>query len=202
MGLNSRNGSFIFLLAAVSLLFNPGAASAGEPLELIRAATEGAIAVLKDPKLKSPEQKKERIDRLKELVNPIFDYNEMARRSLGAHWRRRSPTEQEEFTTLFRAFLERIYSDKIDFYDGQKVVFGRETIEQDYAQVESKMINAKGEENSVVYRLKRTDGKWKVYDAVIENISIVNNYRSQFDRVISKGSYEELKKMLKEKTVI
>lgn len=201
MGLNSRNGLFIFLLA-VALLFDPAATIAGEPLELIRAATEGAIAVLKDPKLKSPEQKKERIDRLKELVNPIFDYDEMARRSLGAHWRRRSPTEQEEFTKLFRDYLERIYSDKIDFYDGQKVVFGRETIEQDYAQVESKMINAKGEENSIVYRLRRTDGKWKVYDAVIENISIVNNYRSQFDRVISKGSYEELKKMLKEKTVI
>ena len=201
MGLNSRNGLFIFLLA-VALLFDPAATIAGEPLELIRAATEGAIAVLKDPKLKSPEQKKERIDRLKELVNPIFDYDEMARRSLGAHWRRRSPTEQEEFTKLFRDYLERIYSDKIDFYDGQKVVFGRETIEQDYAQVESKMINAKGEENSVVYRLKRTDGKWKVYDAVIENISIVNNYRSQFDRVISKSSYEELKKMLKQKTVI
>ena len=201
MGLNSRNGLFIFLLA-VALLFDPAATIAGEPLELIKAATEGAIAVLKDPKLKSLEQKKERIDRLKELVNPIFDYDEMARRSLGAHWRRRSPTEQEEFTKLFRDYLERIYSDKIDFYDGQKVVFGRETIEQDYAQVESKMINAKGEENSVVYRLKRTDGKWKVYDAVIENISIVNNYRSQFDRVISKSSYEELKKMLKQKTVI
>lgn len=202
MGLNSRNGSFIFLLAAVSLLFNPGATIAGEPLEVVKTAAEGAIAVLKDPKLKSPEQKKERIDRLKEIVTPIFDYNEMARRSLGAHWRRRSPAEQEEFTTLFRAYLERIYSDKIDLYNGQKVVFGRETIEQDYAQVESMMINAKGEENSIVYRLRRTDGKWKVYDAVIENISIVNNYRSQFDRVISKGSYEELKKMLKEKTVI
>jgi phospholipid transport system substrate-binding protein len=136
---------------------------------------------------------------LKEIINPIFDYNEMARRSLGAHWRRRSPAEQEEFIRLFRAFLEKIYSDKIDFYDGQKVMFGRETIEQEYAQVESTMINSKGEENSVVYRLKRSDGKWKVYDAVVENISIVNNYRSQFDRVISKSSYEDLKKMLREK---
>ena len=76
---------------------------------------------------------------------------------------------------------------------------GRETVDQEYAQVDSIMINPKGEENSVVYRLKRTDGKWKVYDAVVENISIVNNYRSQFDRVISKSSYEELKKMLREK---
>jgi phospholipid transport system substrate-binding protein len=117
----------------------------------------------------------------------------------GAHWRRRSPAEQQEFAKLFRAFLERIYSNKVELYDGEKVVFGRETIDQDYAQVDSTVINAKGKEIAVVYRLKRTDGKWKVYDAVVENISIVNNYRSQFDRVISKSSYEELKKMLREK---
>jgi len=84
-------------------------------------------------------------------------------------------------------------------YEGERIVFGHETIDQDYAQVESTLINAKGEQSSVVYRLKRTDGKWKVYDAIVENISIVNNYRSQFDRVISKSSYEELKKMLREK---
>ena len=191
----------IVLTVAMGLFVSAQISCAGEPLELVKSAAEGAIAVLKDPKLKSPEQKKERVERLKEIINPIFDYNEMARRSLGAHWRRRSAAEQEEFTTLFRAFLERIYADKIDFYDGQKAIFGRETIDQDYAQVESVMINPKGEENSVIYRLKRTDGKWKVYDAVVENISIVNNYRSQFDRVISKSSYEELKKMLREKTL-
>jgi phospholipid transport system substrate-binding protein len=172
---------------------------AGEPLDLVKSAGERAIAVLKDPKLKSPDKKKERVERLKEIINPIFDYDEMARRALGAHWRRRTPAEQEEFARLFRAFLERIYSDKVDLYEGERIVFGRETIEQEYAQVESTVVNAKGEESSVVYRLKRADGKWKVYDAVVENISIVNNYRSQFDRVISKSSYEELKRMLKEK---
>jgi phospholipid transport system substrate-binding protein len=186
----------ILLVPAMWLVMG-GASQAGEPLEVVKSAAEAAIAILKDPKLK--ENKKERVEHLKEIINPIFDYNEMARRSLGAHWRRRTPAEQEEFSKLFRAFLERIYSDKINFYDGQKVMFGRETIEQDYAQVESTVITAKGEEISVVYRLKRTNGKWTVYDAVVENISIVNNYRSQFDRVISKTSYEELKKMLKEK---
>jgi phospholipid transport system substrate-binding protein len=199
MQLHLQHKLAIILVATIGLLGAAGISRAGEPLELVKLAAEGAIAVLKDPKFKSPEQKKERVNRLKEIINPIFDYNEMARRSLGAHWRRRSPAEQEEFIRLFRAFLEKIYSDKIDFYDGQKVMFGRETIEQEYAQVESTMINSKGEENSVVYRLKRSDGKWKVYDAVVENISIVNNYRSQFDRVISKSSYEDLKKMLREK---
>jgi phospholipid transport system substrate-binding protein len=184
----------------VTSIFFAGLASvcrAGEPLDLVKSAGERAIAVLKDPKLNSPDKKKERVERLKEIINPIFDYDEMARRALGAHWRR--PAEQEEFARLFRAFLERIYSDKVDLYEGERIVFGRETVEQEYAQVESTVINAKGQESSVVYRLKRADGKWKVYDAVVENISIVNNYRSQFDRVISKSSYEELKRMLKEK---
>jgi len=194
-----RVGVALFTAVWLAGGFDP--ANAGEPLELVKTAAEGAIAVLKDPRLKSTEQKKERVERLKEIITPIFDYSEMARRSLGPHWRRRSPAEQEEFVQLFRAFLETIYSDKIDFYDGQKVMFGRETIDQEYAQVDSTMINAKGESSSVVYRLKRTDGKWRVYDAVVENISIVNNYRAQFDRVISKSSYEDLKRMLKEKAL-
>jgi len=197
--ISNKQRNFSLMLGIV-LCFSLGkAAFAGEPLELVKAAAEKAVAVLKDPKLKAPDKKKERIERLKEIINPIFDYEEMARRTLGSYWRRRTPAEQEEFAKLFRAFLERVYSDRVDWYDGEKVTFGRETIDQDYAQVDSTVTNAKGEESSVVYRLKRTDGKWKVYDAVVENISIVNNYRSQFDRVISKSSFEELKRMLKEK---
>jgi phospholipid transport system substrate-binding protein len=172
---------------------------AGEPLDLVKSAVERAIQVLKDPKLKSPDKKKERIERLKEIINPIFDYEEMARRSMGPHWRRLTPAEQREFYNLFRGFLEKVYSDQVDLYDSQRAVFGRETIDQDYAQVESVVIDAKRVESPVVYRLKRTDGKWKVYDVIVENISIVNNYRSQFDRVISKSSFDELKRMLKEK---
>jgi phospholipid transport system substrate-binding protein len=87
----------------------------------------------------------------------------------------------------------------VDLYAGEKVLYGRETIEGDYAQVETTLVNAKGEEVSVVYKLRLNGGKWKVYDAVVENISVVSNYRSQFDRVISKSSFEELKRLLKEK---
>ncbi|HWH76343.1 MAG TPA: ABC transporter substrate-binding protein [Candidatus Binatus sp.] len=184
--------SFFWLHEAISVY-------AGEPLELVKSATDRALAVLRDPKFKLPDRKKERVEQLKQIINPIFDYDEMARRTLAAHWRRRSPAEQEEFIRLFRVFLDRIYADRIDLYEGERIVFGRETIEQDYAEVDSKVIGAKGEESPVIYRLKRSDGKWKIYDAVVENISLVNNYRSQFDRVISKSSFDELKKMLKEK---
>jgi phospholipid transport system substrate-binding protein len=172
---------------------------AGEPLDLVRMAADKAIQILKDPQLQSNDKKKERIDRLKEVVNPIFDYEEMAKRALGAHWRRRTPAEQEEFVKLFRDFLEVIYSDKIGLYAGERVVFGRESMDKEFAQVESSFINNKGEPIAVIYRLRRAEGKWKVYDAIVENISIINNYRSQFDRVISGASYEELVKRLREK---
>ena len=175
-------------------------AQAGEPLELVRAAVDKAIQILKDPNLQSLDKKKERVDRLRETLNPMFDYEEMAKRALGAHWRRRTPAEQEEFVKLFRDFLERIYSDKVDLYGGEKVRFGREVIDKDFAQVESTIIKSKGEELAVIYKLRQLKGQWKVYDAVVENISIVNNYRSQFDRIISSSSYEELVKRLQEKT--
>ena len=117
-------GIFIFTLCVGWARF----AQAGEPLDLVRAAVDKAIQTLKDPKLQSQDKKRERIDRLREALNPIFDYEEMAKRALGTHWRRRTPAEQEEFVKLFRDFLERIYSDKIDLYGGEKVRFGREVV--------------------------------------------------------------------------
>lgn len=171
----------------------------GEPLELVKAAADQVIALLRDPQFKAADRKRERVERLKAIINPIFDYDEIARRTLSAHWERRTPAEREEFTKLFRAFLEKIYSDQIDHYEGERLVFGRESVNQEFAEVESKLINDKNEESPLIYRLKRTDGRWKIYDAVVEDISIVNNYRSQFNRVITKSSFEELKKMLREK---
>jgi phospholipid transport system substrate-binding protein len=186
---------FTFMLSLASLT----RAHAGAPLDLVRTTVDRAIQILKDPELSSPDKKQERVDRLREALAPIFDYEEMAKRALGPHWRQRTPAEREGFVKLFRDFLERVYSDKIGLYGGEKVRFGREVMDNEFAQVESKIIQLKGEEIAVVYRLKQVNGQWKVYDAVVENISIVNNYRSQFDRVISSSSYEELVKRLREK---
>ena len=195
--MNIRIRLVTFILA-LCLGFVPSA-QAGEPLEIVRTAVDKVVQILKDPRLQAKDKKKERIDRLREALNPIFDYDEMSKRALGAHWRRRTSAEQEEFVILFRDFLERVYSDKIDLYGGERVLFGRETIDADFAQVETTIISPKGDEITVVYKLRRGNGKWKVYDAVVENISLVNNYRSQFDRVISSASYEELIKRLREK---
>ena len=189
-------GAALFIL--LSLLLS-GVAAAGEPLELLKAATESVFTLLKDPQLKAAARRKERVERLKDIINPIFDYEEVARRTLASHWRSRTAAEQAEFTALLRAFLEKIYSDRIDLYDGERVNFVKETVDRDFAEVESKLVNRENEESQVIYRLQRKNGQWKVYDAVVENISIVNNYRSQFQRVIAKSSYEELKRLLRQK---
>ena len=186
---------FTFMLSLASLT----RAQAGAPLDLVRTTVDRAIQILKDPKLSSPDKKKERVDRLREALDAIFDYEEMAKRALGYHWRQRTPPEQEEFVKLFREFLERVYSDKIGLYGGEQVRFGREVMDNEFAQVESTIIQPKGEEIAVVYKLRQVNSQWKVYDAIVENISIVNNYRSQFDRVISSSSYEALVKRLRGK---
>jgi phospholipid transport system substrate-binding protein len=186
---------FTFMLSLASLT----RAQAGAPLDLVRTTVDRAIQILKDPKLSSPDKKKERVDRLREALDAIFDYEEMAKRALGYHWRQRTPPEQEEFVKLFREFLQRVYSDKIGLYGGEQVRFGREVMDNEFAQVESTIIQPKGEEIAVVYKLRQVNSQWKVYDAIVENISIVNNYRSQFDRVISSSSYEALVKRLRGK---
>ena len=115
---------FTFMLSLASLT----RAQAGAPLDLVRTTVDRAIQILKDPKLSSPDKKKERVDRLREALDAIFDYEEMAKRALGYHWRQRTPPEQEEFVKLFREFLQRVYSDKIGLYGGEQVRFGREVM--------------------------------------------------------------------------
>ena len=186
---------FTFVLSLASLT----SAQATAPVDLVRTTVDRAMQILKDPKLGSPDKKQERVDRLRETLNAIFDYEEMAKRALGPHWRQRTAAEREEFVKLFRDFLEKVYSEKMFLYAGENVRFGREVIDNEFAQVESTIIQVKGEEIAVVYKLRQVNGQWKVYDAIVENISIINNYRSQFDRVISTSSYEELVKRLREK---
>ena len=129
----------------------------------------------------------------------MFDFEEMAKRSLGFHWRQLNPQQQKEFVALFTDLLEKTYADRIDLYDGQKVAYVGEAVDKDYAEVNTKIISKKGETYSANYKLRRVDGKWRIYDVVAENISLVNNYRSQFHRVIVNSSFEELMKKLKEK---
>jgi phospholipid transport system substrate-binding protein len=173
---------------------------AGAPTEEIRTAIDQGVQILKSAKLDNSKQRAQVIDQLREIVYTRFDFEEMAKRSLGSHWRRLNPTQQKEFVTAFTDLLETTYADKIDLYEGQQVEYTGETIDKNYAEVNTKVIGKNRESYSVDYRLHQAGGKWRIYDVVAENISLVNNYRSQFNRIVVNSSFEELIKRIKQKS--
>jgi phospholipid transport system substrate-binding protein len=185
------------LLTAASLTASP--ARAGLPTDQIKATVDKAQVVLRDPRLKPATKQSERREQLKQVLFSRFNFAEMAKRSLGPNWTRRTPQEQEEFVRLFTEVLERAYADIIESYIDEKIVYLTEKVDSGYADVNSKIVTTKGEEYSINYRAQLVGNEWKVYDVVAENISLVNNYRSQFNRVIAKSSYEELVRRLKDK---
>ena len=192
---------FWFTIAAVVLATWTAAASlsAGVPTEQIRSTVDRAILVLKDPRLKPAAKTKERRDQLKQILFTRFDFTEMAKRALGADWRRRTPKEQEEFVQLFTELLEHAYADIIESYTEDKIIYVGEKLDGNYADVASKVLASNGAEYSLNYKAHLVNSEWRVYDVIAENISVVNNFRSQFNRVIAKSSYEELVRRLKEK---
>ena len=185
------------LLVMVCLLF-PAGLHAGLPTDQTRATIDQVLEILNNPKLKSKSAKEERRSRLRQVIYPRFDFAEMARRSLGLTWRRISPGEQQEFLNLFTQLLEESYVSNIDSYSGEKILYGREIEDQEFAEVDTKIITNRGEEFAVNYKLHELNGDWKVYDVVIENVSIVNNYRSQFSRLLGKYSFAELLDRIRE----
>jgi phospholipid transport system substrate-binding protein len=191
------SGALVGVLGLV--LVSVPSAFAGAAREQVQSAIEKVTAILNDPNLKSDAKKSERVERLRQVIFPKFDFAEMAKRSLGSNWQRRTPEEQQEFVKLFRELIENSYVGNIDSYNGEKVNIVGEKQEKDFAQVNTKIVNNKGEEFAVDYRLLQSSGDWKIYDVVIENISIVNNYRSQFNRVIAKSSFEDLLQKLRDK---
>ena len=137
---------------------------------------------------------------LEKAIGTIFDYGEMAKLSLGVHWRERSLAERQEFVKLFKTLLENSYAGKIESYTNEKIVYLRESTEGDYAAVKSKVFTARGEEITLDYRLRKTGNRWMVHDVLIEGVSLVANYRSQFNRVIQTQGYAELVRKLRLKS--
>ncbi len=189
----------VFLLFTVALSLLSRSVSAGAPTDQIKSTVDKALVVLKDPQLKPPSMHNERRHQLKQILFARFDFTEMSRRALGASWRQRTPQEQEEFVRLFTEVLERAYAGIIESYTDEKIVYTNERIDGSFADVGSKILTSKGEAYSINYKVHLVSNEWKIYDVAAENISLVNNYRSQFTRVISHESYEELIRRLKNK---
>ncbi len=193
--------TFVAIILFFTYALVPSPARAGALTDQIRKTVEEIIAILKDPKLKSDDKAKERRDLLRQAVYARFDFTEMSMRSLGRHWRRLTPEERKEFVKLFADLLERTYSNRIESFNDERFIYLREILDGDFGVVKGRVVTEKGEEYTLNYKARLANGEWKVYDVVVENISLVNNYRSQFKRVIRKKSYEELISIMKEKQI-
>jgi len=168
------------------------------PTQDVKKTVDEVVRIVSDKNMKKNDQK--RRQSLKRTISLIFDYKEMSKRSLGKHWKQRTPTEQCQFTDLFATLLENSYAGKIESYNNEKIQYLKESVDGNRAEVKSKVITAKRDEFTLDYRLMEHNGKWMVYDVVIEGVSLVSNYRSQFNRIITSNGYGELVKKLQTKS--
>jgi phospholipid transport system substrate-binding protein len=184
----------ISIFAVLFWAFPAGATAS--PTAQVKEKADQVLKILNDPALKGNKEKRRQM--VTNIVETMIDWPEVGRRALAVHWRKRTPQEKEEFITLFRDLLKRTYSEKLDIYAGEQIVYLLETIDGNRAIVKTKVINTKkGQEYTVDYRLIKRGEKWLGYDVVIEGISAVNNYRIQFNEVIVGSSYEALIKKMK-----
>lgn len=176
-----------------------GSAFAGEPTEAIRNAVDRGVEIIKDVNLRDRKQRSDTIDRLRPIVYPVFDFREMAMRSLGPQWRAIDGQQQNEFVVVFTKLLEKTYADQIALYNGQQVIYKSEKIDGEFAEVDTQLVGKDRQRYSVLYRLHKSDGKWRIYDVVVEDISIVRNYREQFRTALSKNPFPTVLNNMKEK---
>ena len=174
-------------------------AVAGPPSDQLKSQIDRVLKTLDDPELKKEGRAKERRTAVRKIANDIFDFNETARRSLGRHWQARTPAERDEFVQLFSDLLERSYISKVELYGGEKIQYLGDTIDSDQAKVQTKLLTKGGSDIPIEYRMSRKGDRWLVYDVIIEGVSLVANYRTQFNKIIQTSSYQELVKKMKNK---
>jgi phospholipid transport system substrate-binding protein len=169
------------------------------PMQEIKETTDRIISIVTNPSLKDPAKEGERRVLIRKEVDKVCDWEAMSRRSLGRYWAQRTDQEKKEFVELFGELIERTYIDKVEGYSGEKVNYVGERIDGDYADVNVRVLTTKNMEVPVIYKMRKKDGRWWVYDLVIEGVSFVQNYRTQFYDILASSSYQDLVKKLKQK---
>jgi phospholipid transport system substrate-binding protein len=194
---NGRNNKMkryvIIIFAGIFLATNSFAGVTDD----VKKTVGEVIRIATDTNLKKHEQ--QRRQALKKTIGTMFDYSEMAKHSLGKHWNQRTQAECSQFTNLFASLLESSYAGKIESYNNEKIIYLKETVDGNYAEIKSKVFTGKRDEYSLDYRLINENGKWMVYDVIIEGVSLVANYRAQFNKLITTNGYNELVKKLQTK---
>jgi len=180
---------------AVALGLLAGSPAWAGPTDQLREYTDQVVKVLDDPAM----ARQDRRAAVRKIAHEAFDISEAAQRVLARHWQARTPAEREEFTQLFADLLERTYIARMDEYGGERIRYLGESIDGTFASVKARIMTRTGTEVSVESRMNLRGDRWLIYDILIENVSLVANYRSQFDRIIRSSSYEELVRRLKTK---
>ena len=188
--------SFLVVVFAVILAWNPGLAVASQVTEDVKDTIDKVIEIVGREDLK--DNKEARREALREVIDQRFNYHQMVRRALAKNWKGRSDQERREFTGLFKKLLENSYASKLESYSDETINFTDEVIKGKYALVKTEVVR-KASTIAVDYKLINGDGVWKIYDFVIEGVSMVRNYRSQFSKIIRKDSYEGLVRKLTDK---
>ncbi len=186
-------------VGTIVALVTPGGAQAGAPTEELRGHVDQVIKILQRSDLQGDDKINERRAAVRKVANDIFDFQETAKRSLGRHWQARTPVEREEFTRLFADLLEHAYISKIERYSGENVNYLGESVEGDQATIRTKILTKQGSQVPVDYRMLRQADHWRVYDVIIEGVSLIANFRTQFNKIIQTASFDDLVAKLKAK---
>ncbi len=202
------NGTMGKALATWLLVTAAAASATVAPRDVVQSAVARVVQTIESahakpdaPPAAKPASTKVRLE-IRRIATELFDFEEIARRALSRHWAGRSTAEQAEFVSLFTDLLERAYVGRIEAYSGENIVYTGEVVDGDYATVRSRILTRRRMETALDYRLHKVDGRWKVYDVLIDNVSFVSTYRSEFNRIIQAYSWSELIERLRKKRVV
>jgi phospholipid transport system substrate-binding protein len=191
--------SCIVGMTFILCLIFPVSSFSGQPTEAVKGNLDKVLDVLRDPSLKAESAKKAKKNKIRDISEEMFDFTELSKRSLGKNWSKFNPDQQKEFVGLYKSLLEDAYADKIMLYTDVKIVFSKEVaLTEKTVEVQSTVLRKSGE-IPIYYRVIMKDGVWRVYDVVIEGISLINNYRSQFKEILVNKPPESLLETLRKK---
>jgi phospholipid transport system substrate-binding protein len=185
-------------LISLLTLWSADGAWAASPTDQLREGVDGVVKILRDPELKGDTRTDQRRAAIAVIAGELFDFGEMARRSLAQHWDKQKPVEQQEFVRLFTALIQRSYISKVDQHDAAgRITYRGEKVEADHATVLTTISLTNGSQLPLDYRMHKPRDHWQVYDLSIDGISLVANYRAQFNKIIRTSSFETLVARLK-----
>jgi phospholipid transport system substrate-binding protein len=193
----SALGAAAGLVICAQMVWAPASADAGAPTDQLRSSVDQKVKVLDDPALKADSRAQDRRAAIRKEAQVVFDFGETAKRALGRHWQGLSEKDRQEFTGLFTDLIERAYISKIERYSGERIAYAGESVEGGLATVRTRFVTKQGTEIPVDYRMQQRGDRWLVYDVMVEGVSLINNYRTQFDKIIQTSSYAELVRKMK-----